>query len=150
MRSYCKSESLSVEGLHEIIDRYGWTPNNTHHINDYGFFLAACENERVTEGIIKCLLEYFPHATGATDDVGQGPLHCACSNKSLASGNIIQLLIDAAPNSVRSKDNDGYVVIIRRQQLVDCAECVFPRARSTVTRGLLFYCYRLDCGWSDC
>ena len=101
---YCKSESLSVEGLHEIIEQHGWTPDNTHHLKiDYGFFFAACENERFTEEIIQCLLTYFPHVTGATDDVGQGPLHCACSNKSLASGKIIQLLIDAAPNSVAVK-----------------------------------------------
>ena len=56
---FCKSESLSEEGgLHEIIDRHGLKPDNTQNISDdYKFFLSACQNERVTEGIIRCLLE---------------------------------------------------------------------------------------------
>ena len=108
LSEFCKSESLSVEGLHQIIDRYGWTPDNTHHISDdYEFFHAACRNERINEGIIQCLIEYFPGAASAVDDDGEGPLHFACINKSVTL-NIIQLLVDAAPNSVRSKDNYGY------------------------------------------
>jgi ankyrin repeat protein len=104
----CESESLSVEGLHEIIERYGLTPDNTHHINDYKLILAACENERVTEGIIKCLLEYFPDAANAIDEDGNVPLYYACKNKSATIGKIIQILVDAAPDSIRSKDIEGW------------------------------------------
>jgi ankyrin repeat protein len=72
----------------------------------YKFFLAACSNEKVTEGIIRCLLEYFPDSAGATDNNGCTPLHYACNNKNITL-NIIQLLIDAAPTTVRTVDNKG-------------------------------------------
>ena len=101
---YCSSDSLSEIGLHEIIERYGLEPNN-NHCGDYRFFLEACENERVTEGIIRYLLNYFPDAASATDG-GWKPLHHACKNKNVTL-NIVQILIDAAPDSVRSEDNDG-------------------------------------------
>ena len=107
---YCKSDSLSVTGLHEIFERNGWTPNNTHHIsNNFGIFLPACRNERVNEGIIQCLLKYFPGAASAVvGDKGNVALHYACGNKNVTLC-IIQCLIDAAPDSVRSEDNYGYM-----------------------------------------
>jgi ankyrin repeat protein len=97
--AYCNSDSLSEGGLSERIERL--TPIG------YKFFLAACRNEKVTEGIIRCLLEYFPDAASATDnDSGCTPLHYACSNKNITL-NIIQLLIDAAPTTVRHVNNKG-------------------------------------------
>jgi len=63
----------------------------------------ACQNERVTEGIIRCFLEYIPAAARATF-LRRKPLHVACRNKS-TTRRIIQLLIDAAPDSVRLTDN---------------------------------------------
>ena len=67
----------------------------------------ACENDRVTEGIIRCLLEYFPDAASyADEDSGWTPLLYACDNKSVTL-NIIQLLIDAEPDSVSSVDKYG-------------------------------------------
>eukprot|EP00986_Skeletonema_menzelii_P015046 scaffold10957_cov79-Skeletonema_menzelii.AAC.1 len=106
LRSYCGSESLSEEGLRQLIERHGLIPNkNTLGEND--FFVAACRNERVTEGIIQCLLEYFPDDARATNNNGWvSPLYCACVNPNVTL-NIIQLLIDAAPASVRSVSNDG-------------------------------------------
>ena len=106
---YCKSESLSVEGLREIFERHGWTPNNTQHISaDYEFFCAACRNEIVNEEIIRCLLEYFPDAAGTVvGDKGSVALHCACKNKNVTPG-IIRILIDATSTSVRCEDNDGW------------------------------------------
>ena len=101
---FCNSDLLSEEGLREIIERYGLTHNN--HGGCYYFFLAACRNERVNEGIIQCLLEYFPGAASATSDDGWTPLHFVCNNKN-ATLNIIQLLIDAAPDSVRIVNNKG-------------------------------------------
>ena len=105
LSSCCKSDLLSEEGLREVIERHGLTPNN-HHVDEHDFFHAACRNERVTEGIIRCLLEYFPDAVSAADEHGVLPLHCACFNKNVTL-NIIQLLIDADPDSVRSV-NDGW------------------------------------------
>eukprot|EP00985_Skeletonema_marinoi_P025971 scaffold19606_cov134-Skeletonema_marinoi.AAC.4 len=103
----CKSDSLSEEGLREIFElrqnQLKLAPNSKNrHVGDYEFFFAACCNERVTERIIKYLLEYFPAAASAADDKGQLPLHFACGYNKNATVNIIQLLIDAAPDSVRS------------------------------------------------
>ena len=102
---HCQSGLLSEEGLSELIDRHGLTPNN-HHLSGYEFFHAACKNERVTEGIIQYLLEYFPDAASAITWHGLEPLYCACSNKNVTLG-IIQLLIDADPDSVGSRDSEG-------------------------------------------
>ena len=106
LRSYCRRETLSEEGLREIIQRHGLTPNNHHRLGNYGFFLSACINERVTEGIIRCLLEYFPDAANVCDDTGWSPLHFACGNENVTL-NIIQLIIAAAPTSLRSTTNSG-------------------------------------------
>ena len=91
----CESELLSNEGLREIIERYGL--NDTRHVSDYAFFIAACWNEKFNEGIIRFLLDYFPAAASATDVDGWSPLHYVCRNKNVTL-NIVQLLIDAAPN----------------------------------------------------
>eukprot|EP00985_Skeletonema_marinoi_P008647 scaffold3957_cov77-Skeletonema_marinoi.AAC.3 len=52
----------------------------------------------------------FGHASinEATDDNGWSPLYYACSNTHHVTVNIIQLLIDAAPNSVSHADNNGW------------------------------------------
>ena len=50
--SYCRSDSLSEEGLCEKIELYGLESNNDSQTRNYIFFFAACRNERVTEGII--------------------------------------------------------------------------------------------------
>mmetsp|Transcript_27655 Transcript_27655/g.42704 ORF Transcript_27655/g.42704 Transcript_27655/m.42704 type:complete len:97 (+) Transcript_27655:53-343(+) len=52
---YCQSELLSENGLREKIQRHGY-----NHVSDFRFFHFACHNERVNEGIIQYLLEYFP------------------------------------------------------------------------------------------
>eukprot|EP00984_Skeletonema_dohrnii_P011394 scaffold4540_cov67-Skeletonema_dohrnii-CCMP3373.AAC.3 len=101
----CKSDSLSEDGLREIIER-GLTSNNIHRVNDYEFFHEACYNKRVTVGIIRYLLEYFPGSIRATDHNGQLPLHVVCRNPNVTL-KIIQLLIDAVPDSVRSVTNVG-------------------------------------------
>ena len=106
--NFCDSESsLTEDGLREIIERHGLKPCNLE--GDYDFFLLACGNERVNEGIIRYLLEHFPDAVNATDDDGLTPLHCTCCNKSNVTLNVIQHLIEVAPDSVRSEDNDGWL-----------------------------------------
>ena len=105
---FCSSESLSEEGLREIIERHGLTPNNNHE-DDYTFFLCACSNGRFTEGIIRLLLEYFPDSASAINYSGRhwSPLHLACGYNESVTRGIIQLLIDAAPDSIRSVDSEG-------------------------------------------
>eukprot|EP00984_Skeletonema_dohrnii_P005913 scaffold2096_cov107-Skeletonema_dohrnii-CCMP3373.AAC.2 len=101
--SHCQSESISEDGLREIIERH----DNNNHMSDYDFIFFACRNKRVTEGIIQCLLEYFPTAASAIEN-GWSPLHFLCDNPNVTV-NIIQLLIDAAPDSVRSVNNNGWM-----------------------------------------
>ena len=104
--AYCQSDSLSEIGLHEIIARHGLEPNN-NHCGDFHFFLLACWNQNITEEIIQCLLEYFPHAANIIYDAdGNVSLHYACYNKNVTP-KIVELLIDAAPNSVRCVTNEG-------------------------------------------
>ena len=103
----CESDSLSEDGLREIIERYGLNDNRHARIITV-IFRAMCVIERVTEGIIRYLLNIFPAAARATDNDGQSPLHCICGNKN-ATLNMVQLLIDAAPDSVRQADNNGQV-----------------------------------------
>jgi len=108
LTAFCHSDSLSEEGLHEIIVHHNHnylTPNNNE--SEYTFFLAACRNERVTTGIIQCLLEYFPDAAAAETPELFVPLHIACSNINVTPG-IVQLLIDAHPDSVRRANNIGW------------------------------------------
>ena len=106
---YCQSDDISEEGIHEIIEYHKEsTSDNNHEVSDYGFFHWACYNENVTEGIIRCLLEYFPAAVNDADDTGQLPLHYACGNCNVSMG-VIQLLIDAAPDSVRREESNGYM-----------------------------------------
>eukprot|EP00984_Skeletonema_dohrnii_P035851 scaffold36127_cov167-Skeletonema_dohrnii-CCMP3373.AAC.1 len=100
LAQFCESESLSEDGLRQIFERHKYP-----HVNNYSFFLRACINKRVNEGIIQCLLEYVPAAASA-NFLGQTPLHFVCDNENVTL-NIIQLLIDAAPDSVRSADEDG-------------------------------------------
>ena len=117
----CNSDSLSEEGIRQIIEQL--TPNDHVCVDDYGFFMAACWNERVTEGIIRCLLEYFPEASSYVDttavQAGCLPLHFACYNKSMTL-NIIHLLIDAAPESVSRVDHHGWTplhILCRNREL---------------------------------
>ena len=108
LSSYCKSGLLSEEGLRAIIERHGLKLNaqyNGDDVGEYAFFVDACYNKRVTEGIIRCLLEYFPDAISATDNrFGWTPLHIACWNENVTLS-IIQCLLDADPDSVRNVTN---------------------------------------------
>ncbi len=63
----------------------------------------VCYNERVTEGILRYLLEYFPNAANALS-CGSTPVHLICGNKNVTLG-MVQLLIDATPNPNRENIN---------------------------------------------
>ena len=109
---HCNSESISEEvPLRELVDRHRLTHNNIH-VDNYGFFFTACNNERVTEGIIRFLLECFPDAASAADENGRSPLHCACGNNPNMTPGIIHLLINANPDSLRSVNNKGSTPLI--------------------------------------
>jgi ankyrin repeat protein len=101
----CRSGSLSEDGLREIIiERYG-APKNPN-ITDYAFFHEACRNERVTEGILRMILEYFPDTARAIGRLGGTPLHQMCFNKNATLG-MMQLLIDACPGSLHRANVRG-------------------------------------------
>ena len=85
---YCESDTISEEGIHKIIEHHKEsTPNNNLSVSDYEFFHSACSSAKVTEGIIRCLLEYFP-AAAATDDEDR-----ICSSDSVGRGRLLLLLL---------------------------------------------------------
>jgi ankyrin repeat protein len=98
------SASLSEDSLREIIQRYGCEPNNNHRVENFDFFLEFCSNNLVTEGILRCLLEYFPDAANVSSD-GWLPVHMICLFKN-ATRAMVQLLIDADPESIDRANND--------------------------------------------
>ena len=120
---YCSSGLLSEDGLREFIERHGLRlmPNNDNVADEwYDFFGEACGNERVNEGIIRCLLEYFPDTIATYVDGIWTPLHSACCSRSVTL-NIIQLLIDMPPPTLLAVPTmrvarlyTGYVIILGR------------------------------------
>jgi len=102
------SEFLSEDELREILERFGCAPNNNLNIDNYGFFIMACHNDLVTEEIIRYLLEYFPDAAGYTSAEGLlTPLHSILfANKNVTRG-IVQLIIDACPESIDRANSEG-------------------------------------------
>ena len=104
----CESESLSEDGLRALIARHRLTPKNHNSLNDYEFLAEALSNERVNEGIIRYLLDYFPDAASATQrESGWTMLHNACFGPNVTL-NIVRIVIDADPNSVRSVNDEGW------------------------------------------
>ena len=100
LSQFCNSDSLSESGLREILDKYGCELNDNLDIDKYEFFVVACYNKLVTEGIIRCLLEYFPRAGSASID-GMTPLHVIlCANKNVTL-DMVELLVDVYPESPR-------------------------------------------------
>jgi ankyrin repeat protein len=108
---FCRSDSLSENGLREIIEQHANNNDITGSI-DYKFFHEACLNERVTEGTLRYLLEYFPNAVRAIREEGRSPLHFICYNKNVTLG-IVQLLIDAFPEYIRHENNEGHMPLHR-------------------------------------
>jgi ankyrin repeat protein len=116
---FCRSESLSEDGLRGIIERYGCELS----IENYEFFFEACHNKLVTEGILRYLLEYFPNAGATSCAEGYVPLHFVCLNKNVTHG-MVQLLIDAYPESINRANNEGWTtlhILCNNKDIVDTA-----------------------------
>ncbi len=97
------SDSLSEKRLLEFYNRYHFGPPNVCHY--------VCLNKKVTEGILRCILEYFPNSARHVD-IGYTPVHILCSNKN-ATLNMVQLLIDVFPESLHHQNNDGAMPLHR-------------------------------------
>ena len=110
LEDYCHSDSLSEEGLRKFFAQHGLTTgDNQNRLSDRSrVFYEACNNERVTVGIIQCLLEYFPDTISDFDR--WSPLHTLCSYNNTTLS-LIQLIVDEAPDSVRSVDYDGWTTL---------------------------------------
>ncbi len=116
LSEYCDlsgpSPFFSEAGLRELFERHGFVPNtdfdyNAHMLAGDEFFHNACLNERVSEGLLQCLLEYFPGAAIIrSTSSGETPLHYLCQNKNVTLG-MVKLLINAAPESVQIEDSIG-------------------------------------------
>jgi len=78
---YCQSDELSEEGLGERFDKYF---SSSTKILFSPFFLLiehAYRNERVTTGIVRCLLQNIQTALDCADQNGMFLLHCLCQCK---------------------------------------------------------------------
>jgi len=111
---YCVSGSFSEIGLKEIIQRNGFTPNKDKCciLSSYTFFFRACSDEKLADGRIDLLLEYFPKASEELVDDGEQhlPLHIACQNKNVTP-KIVRVLIDAYPPALTTANINGYTVL---------------------------------------
>ena len=119
LRLWAVSRDISEEGLHQIIRIHRSLPNNNLRVSNYEFFHAACRNENVTEGIIRCLLEYFPDAVNADDDgrlpllngiagpEGMPPFHYACMHNNVET---VKYLYNLHPDAI-DHEVDGYFPI---------------------------------------
>ena len=87
LTEFFRSDSLSEDSLRAIFERLEVALHE------------ACRNVRLTEGILRTLLEHFPYAASDTDTVGNTPLHNIIDNSNVTLG-MVQLLIDASPESV--------------------------------------------------
>ncbi len=114
LTEFCRSESLSLDGLREIIERHQNQNIDDPCIdNNYKFFFhEACYNERLTEGILRCLIKYFPNAARYADNFGRLPLHRVCENKNVTLG-MVHLLIDAFPDSLNHQNNNGMMPLLK-------------------------------------
>jgi ankyrin repeat protein len=109
LTALCRSDSLSEDGLSEkfanLFERHGISVPEYLNYGDYFFFVEACHNEKVTEGIIRFILEYFSGAANWADGDGRLPLHYACKNKNITL-NIVQILVGASYESVGRFDRE--------------------------------------------
>jgi ankyrin repeat protein len=115
LAAFCRSYALSLDGLRAIFEGHGVVPNDNDTNISYEFFHEACLNKKVTEGILRYLLEYFPNAVRYADGYicddgekaeGCTPLHSICYNKNVTLG-MVELLIDAYPDSLHHENNYG-------------------------------------------
>jgi ankyrin repeat protein len=107
LSSYCLSESLTEVGLRILFEWHEVTSELWPEKVVQEVFLRLCYNGKITEGIIRCFLEYLPGAALFNED-GITPLHAALfGNSNRVSVNIVQLLVDAAPTAVGIVDSGG-------------------------------------------
>ncbi|KAK1739129.1 ankyrin repeat domain-containing protein [Skeletonema marinoi] len=109
---YCRSDALSEDALRDKINRLRVVDFDLPHDTTEEELLLheVCDNERVTEGIIRCILGKITTAAMADDDDGKLPLHYVLWNDNVTL-KMVQLLIDAAPESIMHQDNNGFMPI---------------------------------------
>ena len=112
LADYCRSDFLSEDGLRDKINRLRVVdlPHDSDTTDEELLLHEVCDNQRVTEGIIRCILGKITTAAMATDDVGRLPLQYVLWNKNVTL-QMVQLLIDAAPESIMHQDNIGFMPI---------------------------------------
>ena len=111
---YCKSDSLSEDGLRESISDLLDHHQLNHLLNDeaqltqYPLLHEVVYNKNVTEGAVQYLLDCIPGIANITSN-GDSVLHRAFENESITL-NIVQRLIDAAPESLRQENTRDRLV----------------------------------------
>ena len=115
LAEYCRSDALSEEGLREkLLDKLinAGLDLDAAELCEELLLHEICDNERVTKGIIRCILDCVPGTSLCADEAGSTPLHYVLWNKNVTL-KIFQLLINAAPESIMHQDNDGSMPIHR-------------------------------------
>ena len=110
--AYCSGKEVTVEGLHEIIvNRWGWSPDKK--FDDDVFFLRLLCNEHftVTEGTVKFILQYFPSAAFLKTGDKKTALHVMLLQNKFVTPQVVQILVDAFPQSVWIQDTNGVTPI---------------------------------------
>ena len=115
LADYCRSDALSEDGLRDKINRLRVVvdddlPHDRDTTEEELLLHEVCDNERVTEGIIRCILGKITTAAMADDDDEKLPLDYVLWNRNVTL-KIVQLLIDAAPESIMHQDNKGFMPI---------------------------------------
>jgi ankyrin repeat protein len=102
---YCANvESITEDGVRRQVDEFVQHGYQIEEDND--FLHALCLNEKVTEGMVRYLLDAFPGADKIIDDIGQTPLHCACHNEAIKE-EVISCLIEHFPGAAAIADEKG-------------------------------------------
>ena len=112
LADYCRSDFLSEDALRDKINRLRVVvlPHDRDTTDEELLLHEVCDNERVTEGTIRCILGKITTAAMADDDDGKLPLHYVLWNENVTL-KMVQLLIDAAPESIMHQDNNGFMPI---------------------------------------
>ncbi len=96
-----------------MIERRDLASNNNDDLAEFAplYACAVCRNPKVNEDIIRLLFEYFPAAVFRRTVVNvdpHPPLYYAIANPNVTL-NVVKLLLDQAPDTVRYVDTGGYM-----------------------------------------
>jgi ankyrin repeat protein len=107
LRDLCRSSLLTDDALRReftcLVNQNG-AVDLPYDMNIILF--DVCANERVTLGIVRCVLEYLPGSVEARTSTGKTPLHVVCRNKNVTL-DIVEFLVKEYPDALSLQDENG-------------------------------------------